>query len=167
MLFWNKARSMRRSISDQKRFWLDITVKGNIEIWIRKDHISLKVKKRLGNFLWYDFISSPLGCAWCFSMSWWLVNNSCSIKFFPDLFGAQELWLFVGNCRPSSRSRIKWSFPLSLTAVSSFLQDFDGSLFKWPIKIQELWKARLSDSTFAFWQLTSLPPTEISIDLLV
>lgn len=66
MLFWNKARSMRRSISDQKRFWLDITVKGNIEIWIRKDHISLKVKKRLGNFLWYDFISSPLGCAWCF-----------------------------------------------------------------------------------------------------
>lgn len=62
----NKARSMTRSISYQKRFWLDITVKGNIEIWIRKDHISLKVKKRLGNFLWYDFISSPLGCAWCF-----------------------------------------------------------------------------------------------------
>ena len=37
----------------------------------------------------------------------------------------------------------------------------DGFRFNWPIKMQELWEAEMSSSTFAFWQ--SPPPTVLAI----
>ena len=43
----------------------------------------------------------------------------------------------------------------------NFWQLFDGFHFNWPIKMQELWEAEMSSSTFVFWQLIhlSVPPT--------
>ena len=79
----------------------------------------------------------------------------------------------VSTCQVQmSKLRLHWRAPYRCHSTNGVWSSFDiflchlsdGFRFNWPIKMQEIWEAQLSNFTFAFWQSSSRHPQFLQFD---